>query len=54
MEKLVICKNISIDKSNALIIFDEIGECQAGIDSLKFWQSNALKFLYGHQTSHLY
>lgn len=29
--------NISIDKSNALIIFDEIGECQAAINSLKFF-----------------
>ena len=29
--------NISIDQNNALIIFDEIGECQAAIDSLKFF-----------------
>ncbi len=29
--------NVSIDKENALIIFDEIGECQAAINSLKFF-----------------
>ena len=29
--------NVSIDRSKALIIFDEIGECQAAINSLKFF-----------------
>jgi hypothetical protein len=29
--------NVSIDKANALIIFDEIGECQTAINSLKFF-----------------
>ena len=29
--------NISIDRDNALIIFDEIGECQAAVNSLKFF-----------------
>jgi len=29
--------NVSVDKENALIIFDEIGECQAAVDSLKFF-----------------
>ncbi|NRA59815.1 MAG: ATP-binding protein [Psychrobium sp.] len=29
--------NLSIDKLNTLIIFDEIGECQAAINSLKFF-----------------
>jgi len=29
--------NLSIDRSQALIIFDEIGECQAAINSLKFF-----------------
>lgn len=29
--------NVSIDKQNTLIIFDEIGECQAALDSLKFF-----------------
>lgn len=29
--------NVSIDKSTTLIIFDEIGECQTAINSLKFF-----------------
>ena len=29
--------NVTIDKKNTLIIFDEIGECQAAINSLKFF-----------------
>lgn len=29
--------NVSIQRDNALIIFDEIGECQAAINSLKFF-----------------
>lgn len=29
--------NVSIDRSKALIIFDEIGECQPAINSLKFF-----------------
>ncbi len=29
--------NVSIDRNKALIIFDEIGECQAAINSLKFF-----------------
>ena len=29
--------NVSIDRSKALIIFDEIGECQSAINSLKFF-----------------
>ena len=29
--------NVSIDKSKALFIFDEIGECQAAVNSLKFF-----------------
>ncbi|MDC9724765.1 MAG: AAA family ATPase [Gammaproteobacteria bacterium] len=29
--------NVSIDKDKALIIFDEIGECQAAVNSLKFF-----------------
>ncbi len=29
--------NVSIDKTNTLIIFDEIGECQAAVNSLKFF-----------------
>ncbi|MCF6226173.1 MAG: ATP-binding protein [Xanthomonadales bacterium] len=29
--------NVSIDKEKALIIFDEIGECQAAVNSLKFF-----------------
>jgi hypothetical protein len=29
--------NVSIDKDNTLVIFDEIGECQAAINSLKFF-----------------
>ena len=29
--------NVSIGRANALIIFDEIGECQAAINSLKFF-----------------
>lgn len=29
--------NVSIDKDNALIIFDEIGECQLAVNSLKFF-----------------
>ena len=27
--------NVAIDREKALIIFDEIGECQAAVDSLK-------------------
>jgi predicted AAA+ superfamily ATPase len=29
--------NVSVDRDNALIIFDEIGECQAAVNSLKFF-----------------
>lgn len=29
--------NVAIDREKALIIFDEIGECQAAVDSLKFF-----------------
>jgi predicted AAA+ superfamily ATPase len=29
--------NVSIDKNHALIIFDEIGECQLAVNSLKFF-----------------
>lgn len=29
--------NVSVDKEKALIIFDEIGECQAAVNSLKFF-----------------
>lgn len=35
--------NVSIDKANALIIFDEIGECQAAVDSLKFFAEQCPK-----------
>ena len=29
--------SVSVDRENALIIFDEIGECQAAVNSLKFF-----------------
>lgn len=37
--------NVSIDRSKALIIFDEIGECQAAVNSFKF---------FSEQCAHMY
>lgn len=37
LENIEIEFNLSIDTSNSLIIFDEIGECQQAINSLKFF-----------------
>jgi len=37
LENIELEFNVSIDKSNTLIIFDEIGECQPAINSLKFF-----------------
>lgn len=37
LENIELTLNVEIDQQNALIIFDEIGECQAAINSLKFF-----------------
>lgn len=37
LDNIELTLNVEIDKNNALIIFDEIGECQAAINSLKFF-----------------
>ncbi|MDC0403883.1 AAA family ATPase [Porticoccaceae bacterium] len=37
LANLELVLNIKIDVANALIIFDEIGECQAAVNSLKFF-----------------
>ena len=37
LENIELELNVSIDRTNSLIIFDEIGECQAAINSLKFF-----------------
>jgi uncharacterized protein len=37
LDNIELERNVSIQRDKALIIFDEIGECQAAIDSLKFF-----------------
>ena len=37
LDNIELTLNVSIDKQNTLIIFDEIGECQGAINSLKFF-----------------
>jgi len=37
LENIEIEFNVSVDTTHALLIFDEIGECQQAIDSLKFF-----------------
>lgn len=37
LDNIELALNVEIDRNNALIIFDEIGECQAAVNSLKFF-----------------